>query len=267
MALPPLKFIILCETNSALPSQGATHIWLPLLWYRLRWSALPGESRTLAKPCWTEGWFCTPTPGSAGWETCRHFPISEVPSLLPGEIQSWHETLNLLGLFYHPETSDQNQARNERPSLYHIKHTNLDPCLKLNAFFAVKWLLRIWIIFLLKLFFNFHIRANASPPPPPPGFKTFQSLWSIHQLSLQNVVNKISWKTGKKMIFDLMHWFSTRGNFSVFLPGTFTNVWKYFWLLSLEGSWATDTYWVEVSDIVRYLIMHRAAPTTKNYPV
>ena len=113
MALPPLKSTILCETNSALPYQGAAHIWLPLLWCRLRWSVLPGESQTLAKPCWTEGWFCTPIPGSADWETCRHFPTSEVPSLLPGEIQSWQdETLNLLGLFYCPKTSGQNQEMN-----------------------------------------------------------------------------------------------------------------------------------------------------------
>lgn len=61
------------------------------------------------------------------------------------------------------------------------------------------------------------------------------------------------------LVFGLIHLFSTRGNFPLFLPGTFANVWRYFGLLGLEGSCATDTYWIEANDIEGPLIVHRAA--------
>ena len=113
-----------------------------------------------------------PSQSRVGWKVgSAHPPPAAQVGKLVGIFQFlksrlyylWKSRVDMMGLFYHPETSDQNQARNEWPSLYHIKHANLDPCLK--CIFAVKWFLRIWIIFLLKIFLNFHIRANASPSP------------------------------------------------------------------------------------------------------
>ena len=83
--------IFYTQARGGLPAQGTGHIWLPLLWYRLRWPVLPEESRIHGKPCWMEGWFCRLCPGSVGWGTCMHSPSSEAPFQSPAETQNGRE--------------------------------------------------------------------------------------------------------------------------------------------------------------------------------
>lgn len=64
---------------------------------------------------------------------------------------------------------------------------------------------------------------------------------------------------GKISKNSLEQWFSTQGN-----PPS-RGIWECltFWLSQLGG--AIDVQWVEAREVTKHPMMHRAAPTTKNY--